>query len=134
MERIDPDRLDLAAEFLRQPMGPYSPELLKMLKLLRWRPLLGRSIAIEPAKGQGWYLATLNVPKGTPLSVDSTRCFESVEDAHRAVFAERWEFATGAPLSLPSHSSAPEQNCAKSARGRVAGSLWGRRSDKLECS
>ena len=40
MHRVDPLRLDLAREFKSNPTGPHSPELQKLLKLLRWEPRL----------------------------------------------------------------------------------------------
>jgi hypothetical protein len=33
---IDPNRLDLVAEFKRSPKGPHSPELQKVLHRMRW--------------------------------------------------------------------------------------------------
>jgi hypothetical protein len=35
MHRIDPTRLDLAREFRAQSFGPHSPDLQKLLKLMR---------------------------------------------------------------------------------------------------
>ena len=40
MHRVDPARLDLAREFKSNPTGPHSPELQKLLKLLRWEPIV----------------------------------------------------------------------------------------------
>ena len=38
MYKIDPGRTDLAEEFRRNPFGPHSAELQKVLNVMRWEP------------------------------------------------------------------------------------------------
>ena len=68
MHRVDPSRLDLAREFKSNPTGPHSPELQKLLKLLRWEPLAGRFVVVQPRPGwslvSGAHHRTKRAPSG----------------------------------------------------------------------
>ena len=52
MDAIDPSRLDLAREFKRNPLGPHSPDLQKLLKnkfekVVNFKPPASRSDSSE---------------------------------------------------------------------------------------
>ena len=100
MHRIDPSRLDLAREFKHNPTGPHSPELQKVLKLLRWEPLAGRFVVVQPRRDGPWYLARTTGPKGHPLDIFYARGFNTLAEAHWALFRKRWEQHTGQALVL----------------------------------
>ena len=100
MRAIDPNRLDLAAEFRERPLGPHSAELEDLLRILRWAPAQDRYISVQPETDGPWYLARTLGPKGTSLDVYTQRPYESAADAAWAVFAKRWESHTGVPLRL----------------------------------
>lgn len=100
MDRIDPTRLDLAREYQRNPTGPHSPDLQKVLKLLRWQPLAGRLVVVQPRRDGPWYLARTTGPKGHPLEIFYAHGYTTLAEAHWALFRKRWEEHTGQALIL----------------------------------
>src|SRR5919109_2354643 len=100
MHRVDPSRLGLAREFKSNPTGPHSPELQKLLKLLRWEPLAGRSVVVQPRRDGPWYLARTTGPKGQPLEIFYAHGYRTLAAAHWALFRKRWEQHTGQALIL----------------------------------
>ena len=100
MHRVDPARLDLAREFKHNPTGPHSPELQKLLKLLRWEPLAGRFVVVQPRRDGPWYLARTTGPKGHPLEIFYAHGYLTLAEAHWALFRKRWEQHTGQALVL----------------------------------
>jgi N,N-dimethylformamidase len=100
MHRIDPSRHDLAQEFKHNPTGPHSPELQKLLKLLRWEPLADRFVVVRPRQEGPWYLARTTGPKGHPLEIFTSHGYATLAQAHWALFRKRWEQHTGQMLVL----------------------------------
>ena len=100
MHHIDPARLDLAREFKAQPLGPHSPDLQKLLKILRWDPVEGRVVAVQPERDGPWYLARLTGPKGHPVEIFRQRAYATLLEAYWALFRRRWEDHTGQALVL----------------------------------
>ena len=100
MHRVDPSRLDLAREFKSNPTGPHSPELQKLLKLLRWEPLAGRFVVVQPRRDGPWYLARTTGPKGHPLEMFYAHGYMTLAEAHWALFRKRWEQHTAQELIL----------------------------------
>jgi hypothetical protein len=89
MHRIDPSRLDLAREYKHNPTGPHSPDLQKLLKLLRWEPLAGRFVVVQPRRDGPWYLARTTGPKGHPLEMFYAHGYTTLTEAHWALFRKR---------------------------------------------
>jgi N,N-dimethylformamidase len=100
MHRVDPSRLELAREFKNNPTGPHSPELQKLLKLLRWEPLAGRFVVVQPRRDGPWYLARTTGPKGHPLEIFYAHEYRTLAEAHWALFRKRWEQHAGQELVL----------------------------------
>src|SRR5438132_6454700 len=100
MHRVDPSRLELAREFKSNPTGPHSPELQQLLKLLRWEPLAGRFVVVQPRRDGPWYLARTTGPKGHPLEIFYAYGYRTLAEAHWALFRKRWEQHTGQALVL----------------------------------
>src|SRR5919197_926693 len=100
MHRVDPSRLDLAREFKSNPTGPHSPELQKLLKLLRWEPLAGRFVVVQPRRDGLWYLARTTGLKTHPLEIFYAHGYRTLAEAHWALFRKRWEQHTGQELVL----------------------------------
>jgi N,N-dimethylformamidase len=98
MHQIDPARLDLAREFKASPLGPHSPDLHKLLKILRWDPIEGRVVAVQLEPGGPWHLARLTGPKGHPIELFREQTYATIGEAHWAVFRRRWEDHTGQAL------------------------------------
>jgi hypothetical protein len=82
MHRVDPSRPELAREFKSNPTGPHSPELQKLLKLLRWEPLAGRFVVVQPRRDGPWYLARTTGPKGHPLEIFYAHGYMTLAEAH----------------------------------------------------
>jgi N,N-dimethylformamidase len=100
MHRIDPSRLDLAREFKTNPIGPHSPDLQKVLKLMRWEPIAGRFVVVQPRTDGPWYLARTTGPTGHALELFRAHGFATQAEAHWALFRKRWEQHTGQALVL----------------------------------
>jgi N,N-dimethylformamidase len=100
MHRIDPSRLDLAREFKHNPTGPHGPELQQVLKLLRWEPIAGRFVVVQPRRDGLWYLARTTGAKGHPLQLFYSHGYPTLAEAHWALFRKRWEQHTGQVLIL----------------------------------
>lgn len=100
MHRVDPERLDLAREFKTNPTGPHSPDLQKVLKLLRWGTLSDRFLVVRPRHEGPWFLARTTGPKGHPIEIFRSRGFATQAEAHWALFRQRWQQQTGQALVL----------------------------------
>ena len=103
MYRIDPKRLDLAAEFMARPIGPHSPELQHLLWLLRGAPPAGKHVLVCVEPYRKWMLAQMDGRPGKPLKLHRKQVFRSLDDAERAIFRLRWKHYTGhsLPEKLP---------------------------------
>ncbi len=100
MHAVDPSRHDLAREYKANPIGPHSPDLQKLLKLLRWEPVAGRFLVVRPRHDGLWYLARTTGPKGHPLEIFYRHGYDTQMAAHWALFCKRWEQHTGQVLIL----------------------------------
>src|SRR5687767_451860 len=100
MHRVDPERLDLAREFKMNPTGPHSPDLQKVLKLLRWGTLSNRFLVVRPRHEGPWFLARTTGPKGHPIEIFRSRGIATQAEAHWALFRQRWQQQTGQALVL----------------------------------
>ena len=69
MLSIDATRLDLAREFKANPSGPHSAELRELLKLMRWEPVVGRFLVVQPTPDGPYHLARTNGLKGHPMEL-----------------------------------------------------------------
>lgn len=98
MISVDPKRLDLAAEFMANPIGPHSAELQQILWLFRGAPPAGKHVLVCLEPYRKWTLAQMDGRPGRPLKRHPTQVFRSLEDAERAVFRLRWKQHTGQTL------------------------------------
>lgn len=98
MHRVDPTRLDLAREFKTAPFGPHSADLQKLLKIMRWDPVDGRVIAVQPDQTGPWFLARLSGPKGHPIELFRQSSYPTLADAYWGLFRHRWLDHTGQDL------------------------------------
>ena len=100
MLSIDPNRVDLAAEYKACPLGPHSPDLQRVLQLMCWIPATQRYIAAQTQTNGPWYLARTTGPKGSPLEIYTSQSFATETQANWAVFRKRWQLQTGHWLRL----------------------------------
>ena len=85
MDKVDPTRLDLCAEFRNNPFGPHGPELQKLIKLLRWERIESRYILVQPKRNDPWYLAHTTGPKTHPLELFRDQGFSDLKSAYWAL-------------------------------------------------
>ena len=100
MHSVDPSRLDLCNEFRESPIGPHSPDLQKLIKLLRWERIESRYLLVQPKRGKPWFLAHTTGPKAHPLEIFWDQEFLDLPSAYWALFKARWEANTGQRLVL----------------------------------
>jgi hypothetical protein len=99
MYRIDPARTDLAAEYKAHPSGPHSAELQKLLLILRWGSVRGKTVILANSGESQWRLGKLGPKRGTPmLEVGPT--YSSYPEASWACFRARWQELTGHPCPV----------------------------------
>ena len=97
MYRIDPAKKYLAAEFMASPLGVRSPELQRILWLMRGAAVEGKYVLVSTKPYREWTLARFG-GKGKPLELLKDRVYTSIEDAERDVFRLRWKQHTGHDL------------------------------------
>ena len=97
VHRIDPAKEHLAAEFMANPLGHRSPELQRVLWIMRGGEVKGKYALVCTKPYREWTLARLGA-KGRPLKLVTGRVYTSIEDAERDVFRLRWNQYTGHDL------------------------------------
>ena len=83
---------DLIAEHRRQPFGPHSDGLARLLSYFRGAETAGKHVIFGLDGNTGWVLGRIGRPRaqGT-LELDTTTVYPSCEDAEHAVFLARVE-------------------------------------------
>ena len=98
MYEIDPSRKDLVEEFRKTPVGHHSPELQKLMNLLRAERFPGKHVLICTKPYKEWRLARLTGVRGEAPEVVEGAVYTTVEEAEWAVFKIRWKAHTGEDL------------------------------------
>ncbi|MFO1037097.1 MAG: hypothetical protein U1E45_09660 [Geminicoccaceae bacterium] len=97
--QIRPEDRLLVDEFRRQPYGGrYSPDLQRILNLMRSAPMEGKYILLCTRPFAEWKLARHHGRK-KPIEVFHDQVFHSREEAEWAVFRLRWKELTGDDLN-----------------------------------
>jgi N,N-dimethylformamidase len=96
---IDPDNLDLAAEYRAHPFGRHSPALQGVLDTMRRAEHCQNLILVAIAPGR-WVLGE-RLPGGAKPRLFADEIFTSLEDGEWAAFKRRWRALTGTELVLP---------------------------------
>lgn len=96
---FDGTRTNLAREFIEAPMGPYSPDLWKLLNFMRRGPVAGRHVLIVLGPGH-WQLGQLPATAGDKVIRFDDVEFTNLADAERHIFKLRWEQLSGNPLKV----------------------------------
>lgn len=99
MHPIDPERLDLVRQFHEQPFGPHSPDMLELLKKLRWAPVEDRHVIVQPDAQGPYVIAKQTGRRDSPLYAVADETYDALPDAQCAVFRKRWEAQTGLRLA-----------------------------------
>jgi len=95
---IDPLRLDLVREFHEQPFGPHSPDLLELLRVLRWAPVDDRYVIVQPDARGGYEVVKQTGRRDAPLLRLADGVCDNLPAAQCCVFRKRWEARTGLRL------------------------------------
>lgn len=94
MYRIDPTRADLAREYKEKPLGPHGAELQKVLLILRWGGVRGKTVILCTKADREWRLAKMGPRRGTPIQ-ELGPSYATYLEASWACFRARWQEATG---------------------------------------
>lgn len=98
MIKIDPasaQSAELASQFKAAPFGPYSADLQKLLQLLRWGFVRGRTIIICTVPYREWRLGRMGPQRGLKVEIDDKAVFTDYGDAVWACFQARWQEVVG---------------------------------------
>lgn len=90
----------LAAQFKEKPLGPHSPDLLRLLNRLRWEPLHGKFVLVCTRPHSEWTLGRVSAVRGEPIEILEDYVFRSRANAEWSVFKLRWERATSLSLDI----------------------------------
>jgi hypothetical protein len=100
MFRIDPARVELAAEFKAHPFGPHSGDLHRLLNLMRAEPLPGRHALLTIVPHREWALIRLGAPRSGAFEVVEGVRYQSAAEAEWDIFKRRWQALTGQALAI----------------------------------
>lgn len=101
MYELKPD-LALAREFWETPIGIHSPNLQRLLRVMRAEPIPGKYALLTLQGGRRMQLVRCTGRRNQPLDPVPGVVFEDPREAERYVFALRWEAWAGSPLPWPS--------------------------------
>ncbi|ACR29032.1 hypothetical protein [Burkholderia glumae] len=91
---FDPTRLDLAAEFRRQPYGRHSADLQYLLNFMRRPTNEAFHVLLIERPGMCWRLATMR-PGARQPPEPTEYTFDNLEEAEWHVFTLRWARLVG---------------------------------------
>ena len=103
MYKINHERdLPLAEEFRLGPIGHHSPNLQRILNILRYDLTGNQVVLITKVPFREWVLGNMPPRREDPITIDDNAAvFTNREDAEWAVFCARWKAATGHVISTP---------------------------------
>jgi hypothetical protein len=108
--KIDPIKdLHLVEEFRKTPVGRHSPNLMRILNLLRYDPSGYQTILVARIPFREWILGVMPPNREDAIELDEKgEVFTNREDAEWAVFCARWRARTGHAINTPRHISLTE--------------------------
>ena len=89
---------DLIEEFKENPVGHHSPQLQRLLNVLRGAPMGKKHCLIISESNKEWILAKTSGRPGEPVKPTNQR-FQNLAEAEWYVFRERWKGLTGEKLA-----------------------------------
>ncbi len=99
----------LVEEFRIAPIGHHSPNLMRLLNLLRVDVAGGsRHVLIVHEPLKTWALGRMPLGRNDPMAIDCSTIFTSREDAEWAVFCARWQERTGIAITTSRHTPLPK--------------------------
>ena len=100
MYKIDSGDLRLAKEFRVNPIGHHSPDLQRLLRVMRSESVAGKYALLCTKRNREWLLIQLSGEKGMPFTVHEDKRFTTLAEAEWEVFKLRWKKHTGCDLEL----------------------------------
>jgi hypothetical protein len=97
MTALSPADRALVEEMRARPLGPYSPNLQRVLNQFRSAPAQDKEALVCLEPGRRWALARLGA-RGAPVAIDHNRVFTDLAEAEWYVFCERWRRHRGQAL------------------------------------
>lgn len=95
--RPTPDDRRLIEEFKRNPVGHHSPDLQRLLNVMRGAPMADKFCLVVLESNRKWQLAKSTGQRGkAPKLLNQT--FDTIEEAEWYVFRQRWKALTGESL------------------------------------
>jgi hypothetical protein len=88
-------------EFRRQPIGPHSPGLQRLLNTLRHDPSGWQVVVVCRRPFAEWVLGRMPPRRADPVQLEGGPIFTSREEAEWEVFRRRWRAHTGEDINLP---------------------------------
>ena len=88
----------LIEEFKENPVGHHSPQLQRLLNVMRGAPMGKKHCLIVSESNKEWILAKTSGRAGEPVKPTNLR-FQNLADAEWYVFRERWKSLTGERLT-----------------------------------
>lgn len=95
--RPKPDDRRLIEEFKQNPVGHHSPDLQRLLNVMRGAPMADKYCLVIVEQNREWQLAKTSGVRGKAPKLLSQR-FKSIEEAEWYVFRQRWKALTGETL------------------------------------
>ena len=90
----------LALQFKTAPFGPYSADLQKLLQVLRWGFVRGRTVIVCTKPYAEWRLGRMGPQRGMPMAISETDVFSTYGAAVWACFRARWREVLGKPCPV----------------------------------
>ncbi len=97
--RITAEDRQWVDEFRQNPSGPHSPNLQRVLNVMRGSPTAGKYCLICTKPFAEWQLARMSGRRGTPPTPVDDTLFTDLAEAEWAVFRQRWRELTGEELN-----------------------------------
>ena len=97
--RITAEDRQWVDEFRQNPLGPHSPNLQRVLNLMRGAPTAGKYCLICTKPFSEWRLARMSGQRGVPAAPIDHDVFTDLAEAEWAVFRRRWRELTGEDLN-----------------------------------
>lgn len=92
------ERKRLADEFMANPIGYHSPDLQRLMLVLRGEPTKGKYCLVCTKPYEEWTLARLSGEAGKRTTLLKGHVYSSIAEAERAVFRLRWKKCFGEEL------------------------------------
>ena len=84
------NQIALRDEFEARPVGHHSPELQRLLNLLRASPFENKYVLVCTKPHEEWTLGQLSGKRGTPVKLLRGQVFRNWDDAEKEIFRRRW--------------------------------------------